>query len=289
MANKKCECPKGAPAWMTTYGDMVTLLLTFFVLLFAFSSISPGKFQQVAVGLASALSGSPPSVLMGGRSLQEEPLISQRPGVYEEILRISEEYKGKVTIEERDEGTLIIISNLDIFESGSARLTAEAKKLLEKLGAVIIEHTNNTLEIFGYANELPLPESSIYQSNWHLSSARAASVVLFFTTELKQKRSLERIADIQLGRFDPDYYYNPGRFIPIGKGDVEIQKEIKALRAEYEYKLENMRKDLVAGKITREQWNTLVAKLTTETDNKIVNLRKKYRRIDILIKREKAM
>lgn len=285
---KKQECPKGAPLWMTTYGDMVTLLLTFFVLLFAMSSISPGKFQQVAVGLTSALNGNPPSVLTGGKSLQTEPLISQNPGVYQEILKISEEYKGKVTVEERDEGTLITISDLDIFNPGSARLTAEAKKLLEKLGAVIIEHTTNVLEIYGYANEIPVPENSIYQSNWHLSSARASSVVYFFTTELKQKRTLERIADIQLGRFDPDYYYAAERFLPIGKGDIEIQKEIKALRNLYEFELEEMRKKLVAGEITREEWNNFVARKTEETDNNIRQLREKYRRIDILIKRELA-
>lgn len=285
---KKQECPKGAPLWMTTYGDMVTLLLTFFVLLFSMSSISPGKFQEVAVGLTSALTGNPPSVLTGGKSLQTEPLISQKPGVYQEILKISEEYKGKVTVEERDEGTLITISNLDIFNPGSAKLTAEAKELLEKLGAIIIEHTTNVLEIYGYANEIPVPENSIYQSNWHLSSARASSVVYFFTTELKQKRSLERIADIQLGRFDPDYYYAEERFVPIGKGDIEIQKEIKALRNLYEYELEQMRKKLVAGIISRDEWNEFVSQKTEEIDNKIIELRNKYRRIDILIKRELA-
>jgi len=93
---KQPEAPKGS--WLTTYGDMVTLLLTFFVLLFSMATISPGKFQQVVVGLRSALTGMPPSVLTGGKSLSEEPLITSQRGVYQELIRIAEEYKGKITI-----------------------------------------------------------------------------------------------------------------------------------------------------------------------------------------------
>jgi len=45
----------GAPFWMTTYGDMVTLLLTFFILMFSMSSIDAEKFRQAAASLIDAL------------------------------------------------------------------------------------------------------------------------------------------------------------------------------------------------------------------------------------------
>ncbi|MDD3502101.1 MAG: flagellar motor protein MotB, partial [Candidatus Cloacimonetes bacterium] len=55
--NKKCpECPKvGAPEYMLTYGDMMTLLVTFFVLLISFSSIEQSKFSMASTSLKVAL------------------------------------------------------------------------------------------------------------------------------------------------------------------------------------------------------------------------------------------
>ena len=58
--NSKEEQKPGSPEWMNTYGDMVTLLLTFFVLLFAFSNVDKQKFAA----LIESFSGSPPSVVV---------------------------------------------------------------------------------------------------------------------------------------------------------------------------------------------------------------------------------
>ncbi|AMW31916.1 OmpA family protein [Fervidobacterium islandicum] len=286
MAKKeKCVC-KAVPEWLNTYGDMVTLLLTFFVLLFSMSSISPGKFQQVVVGLTLALSGNPPSVLTGGQTMSEEALISTKPGVYQELLRVSEEYKGKVTIEERDEGTLITLTNFKIFETGSARLTAEAKEIIEKLGAMILEHTSNIIEVRGYADDRPTTPDSIYPSNWHLSCARAASVVNFMLTELKQKRYALRYSEIRSGLFDIDYFYSPDRFVPIGKGDVDVNKELKSIKANYDYDISKLQSDYESGKISYEEYQKKRVELTKNYNIDVEKTRAKYRKIEIVIKRE---
>ncbi len=286
MAKKeKCVC-KSVPEWLNTYGDMVTLLLTFFVLLFSMSTITPGKFQQVVVGITVALKGNPPSVLTGGQTLSEEALISSKPGIYQELLRISEEYKGKITIEDKDEGTLITLTNFKIFETGSARLTAEAKEIIEKLGAVIIEHTSNIIEVRGYADDRPLTPDSIYPSNWHLSSARAATVVNFMLTELKQKRYVLRLADIRSGLFDIDYFYAPDRFVPIGKGDVDVNKELKSLKANFDFDISKLQNDYTNGKISLGEYQTKRAQITSKYNEDIENTRRKYRKIEIMIKRE---
>lgn len=286
MAKKRGE-KKGAPAWLTTYGDMVTLLLTFFVALISMSTISPGKFQQVAVGLRLAFTGKPPSVLTGGRSLSEEPLITSKRGIYQEIIRIMEEYKGKITIEERDEGTLIILKDMAFFYTGSAKLTKEAKELLAKIGQIVIEHTTNVLEVYGYTDDRPVLPNSIYRSNWHLGAARAASVVYFFLNELKQKRIIERLADIKMGRFDPDFFYDPDRFVPISVGDKAINKAIKALRDQINAEKILLEEKLRKGEISQIEWRKRMEDLEKEYEEKLDELRRNYRRIDILIKREK--
>jgi len=287
VAKRKCVC-KSVPDWLNTYGDMVTLLLTFFVLLFSMSSISPGKYQQTAISMSIALKGSPPSILTGGQTMSQEALISSRPGVYQDLLKISEseEYKGRVTIEERDEGTVIILGNFEIFDSGSARLTAQAKQIIEKIGAIIIEHTSNIIEVRGYADDRSVMPDSIYPSNWHLSSARASSVVNFLLTDLKQKRSIERIAEVRSGLFDVDYFYSPDRFIPIGKGDVDVAKELKAAKASYDYDLSELKKYYESGKMNLNTYQSEVSKLSRKYETDVQNIRAKYRKIEILVKRE---
>lgn len=283
---KQAEAPKGS--WLTTYGDMVTLLLTFFVLLFSMATISPGKFQQVVVGLRSALTGMPPSVLTGGRSLAEEPLITSQRGVYQELIRIAEEYKGKITIQERDEGTVIIMQDMAFFAPGTAKLTVEAKELLGRIGSIIIEHTTNVLQVYGYADDQPVPEDSIYVSNWHLSAARASSVVQFFTEELKRRRSIERLADIRVGRFDPEYFYDHQRFYPIGMGDWSIKKEIEALAKSIENEKQLATTKYQQNQIDQRTYNQTLTELNNQFTARLSQLRNEYRRIDILIKREKA-
>ena len=73
LARKKQEDPpKGSPAWMATFSDLMNLLLCFFVLLFAMSNISEEKFREIAASLSSAF-----SILNGGESaIGEGQLIS---------------------------------------------------------------------------------------------------------------------------------------------------------------------------------------------------------------------
>ena len=54
MAEQEPECPAGAPMWMTTFSDLVTLLLTFFVLLLSMASMDPVKFVQAKTSIKDA-------------------------------------------------------------------------------------------------------------------------------------------------------------------------------------------------------------------------------------------
>ena len=74
MARKKKEAQgsAGAPLFMATYGDMVTLLLTFFVFLYSFSSIDVQKFKKMMFSFQGAL-----GVLPGGKTIQEDSGVYQ--------------------------------------------------------------------------------------------------------------------------------------------------------------------------------------------------------------------
>ncbi len=74
MARKKQEeaAPKGSPAWMTTFSDLMNLLLCFFVLLFSMSSVDMEKFQMVIASLQSSFS----ILTAGGSSIGDGTLVS---------------------------------------------------------------------------------------------------------------------------------------------------------------------------------------------------------------------
>lgn len=73
MAKKKQEDPpKGSPAWMSTFSDLMNLLLCFFVLLFSMSTVDTDKLQAVVASLQNAISILP----TGGTSIGEGEMIS---------------------------------------------------------------------------------------------------------------------------------------------------------------------------------------------------------------------
>ena len=106
MARKKQEdAPKGSPAWMNTFSDLMNLLLCFFVLLFSMSTVDAQKFEQVVASLQSTFSVLP----AGGSSIQQGQLISS--GVsqlkdfnifFEQFESEDEEQKAKDEQEEKD-------------------------------------------------------------------------------------------------------------------------------------------------------------------------------------------
>lgn len=73
MAKRKKveEGPKGSPAWMTTFSDLMNLLLCFFVLLFSMSTVDAQKFQQVVASLQSSFSVLP----LGGSTIGEGEMV----------------------------------------------------------------------------------------------------------------------------------------------------------------------------------------------------------------------
>lgn len=256
-------------------------------MLFAMSTLSPGKFQQVSYGIQTAFK-TPPGILTGGKSLSQQPLITSNTGVRQEILRIQEDpkYKGKITVKETDQGLLIELHNMAFFKAGSAELTSEAKGMLANVGSVVIEHSTNPLWIYGYTTDLPLPSDSIYPSKWHLSAARAASVVWFFLHELKNQRSNELVSQVMSGQFDPNTWYNPQRFVAIGLGEVPVKKAIDSQTLSINQSIQALRQEYAAGQITYEKLSEDSSSLNVKLEETVSNVRESYRRVDILVRRQ---
>lgn len=200
MSRKKFqeEEQSGAPEYMMTYGDMMTLLLCFFVLLFAFSEIDAKKFQAIM----ESFQGSA-GILRGGKSLEIDQYISNSLSEkntttsineledLKTLKKIVEAYlnennlDNQILVQLEDRGLLLRFKENVLFDSGKAILKSESKTTLRFLANLLKrkEFAEKFIRVEGHTDSDPIIRSTKYPTNWELSSIRAANVVRFFIEE----------------------------------------------------------------------------------------------------------
>ena len=191
MARRKEEEHKaGAPEWMATYGDMVTLLLCFFVLLFSFATLDVQKFEAISKSMSGSL-----GVLDSGMNLSMEPLVNSFPAdspneEVEEFVKIYEqmsEYikennlESSITLRLDERGLLVRFMDDVLFDSGKADLTASAREIINKVAEIIKQNEKN-VRIEGHTDNVPI-NTVRFPSNWELSTTRAVNVVKYLIEE----------------------------------------------------------------------------------------------------------
>jgi len=179
--------PPGAPAWMVTYGDLMSLLLTFFVLLLSFSSIEEEKFEHAVQSLQGAL-----GVLPYNLTAVPSPLPPQDPGgrrpTRERIRQMARElmrfmqvrgFDTEVEMELSDQGVLKInLPSQVLFESGEAVLRPQAVPILTEVARQLGAVEGAVIEVHGHTDNVPV-STAAYADNWYLSFDRARTVMMF--------------------------------------------------------------------------------------------------------------
>ena len=232
MAKRKPDEPKkGAPEWQTTFSDLMNLLLCFFVMLFAMSTMEESKWQE----LVASMNNSTISIFnKGATAIGDGILISNGMSQLNELdqyinstgkpadssqkgedVKEHENFPENVTAEqlqdalealqlqdneelaEMVEEALVESSIADqvdvnftaqyvqltmngalLFDSGSAELKDDAKRVLDRIGVILERYSQGTVEIEGHTDNVPI-NSVQYPSNEELSSARALSVFYY--------------------------------------------------------------------------------------------------------------
>ncbi|MDL2219600.1 OmpA family protein [Ruminococcaceae bacterium OttesenSCG-928-O06] len=187
-------------SYMDTYGDLVTLLLCFFVLLFAMSTVEEEKYNAFAEALSrqypqtTQTSGGPPPVppdVSGSDAGTEDPagdtmapdqvLPADFSQVAEAIQRYVEEngLEGDIQVEVGESGfTFIRLSNNLLFDGDSFILRADVLDLLDFLGEVFMEVEDEILKIRFMGHTAEIAGSGV--DDWTLSSARSGGVASYF-------------------------------------------------------------------------------------------------------------
>jgi chemotaxis protein MotB len=197
------EPEEGAPAWMATFSDLCTLLLTFFVLLLSFATmdaksfrdlagsvrdafgvtrIDPGPFEASARRVVEVGTGMPPGTGRGIATAIVRPTRAQQEMA--DRLRAALQRKGlarQVSVNLTEHGVSLRISDRALFANGSADILDSARSMVRRLAEVAAE-MQRPMRIEGHTDDRPI-HTSRFRSNWELSAARAATVLEAFEAD----------------------------------------------------------------------------------------------------------
>jgi chemotaxis protein MotB len=205
MAKCKCEeCEICLPAWLAAFGDLMSLLLCFFVLLLSMATMDAVKVREAVGSFKGTLGILPGSELLEASEFfampQNEPVEGEESSAaldhlkdpVAEINQIFASMNQEIaTIEESENGFSLRMPSSLLFEKEETAIRSEDAFLFIKRVAMIIKKMPNSIEVSvrGHTDNIP-PESNLYADNWELSSSRAISVVKEFLKEGIRKNSI---------------------------------------------------------------------------------------------------
>jgi chemotaxis protein MotB len=155
------ETSVGDSGWMVTYADMMTIIVSFLILLLSISTITQTKFDMLVESLT-------------GRKVGNLHKVKEKIDQVVDRAALG----GEVTTSIDEDGLKVQFSNALLFDSGEAVLREKALEVFEPIS----DHMVNELEpqygvtIEGYTDDVPI-ENGKFQSNWELSTSRAINVM----------------------------------------------------------------------------------------------------------------
>lgn len=214
MKKKHHEEEGNNERWLITYSDLITLLLVFFIILYAFSKVDNEKYKNLATGF-NAVFGSGTGILVGdgtgemvgdgtggsggeGGEKTEEGKLSDLKGEVDNYLT-SNGLEESVSTDIDDRGLIIRMSNSILFDSGTANIKSDNSSSLSTIGT-LLNSMPNYIRIEGHTDNLPI-NNTRFKSNWELSVLRATNVAEILIDDAGIKP--ERISVLGYGEFRP--------------------------------------------------------------------------------------
>jgi chemotaxis protein MotB len=202
---------EGAPAWMVTFGDLMSLLLCFFVLLLSFSEMDRNKYRVVSGSVRNAFGiqrkkpvfESPKGSKMIAKEFDQAIILTKIEDVVKEIIKELtgeyEEFKDSVDVEAGENQVTIRMMGEATFDTGKADLRSTFVPLLLKIGGVLGK-TRGEIIIAGHTDNMPLT-GGLFGSNLGLSMARAGSVAELLLS--KSAIDPKRLSTMGFGEYRP--------------------------------------------------------------------------------------
>jgi chemotaxis protein MotB len=204
---------ENAERWLLTYADMMTLLVAFFIMMYAMSILNNKKFQQLAVSIRSGFGGSitngtPTVIRDGGASdgqasimsdswnpmaqATQSPNPSRAGAVAADQKRLDHVYQVLQTyihihhlakdmqVSQDERGVIVtVLTDKMLFSEGQAILRPQEQGLLGEVSTVLNSVPDNNIRVEGHTDNLPI-HTAQFPSNWELSADRATTVLRYF-------------------------------------------------------------------------------------------------------------
>ena len=210
---KPQENRPGSPAWMTTWADLVCLLMCFFVLLFSLSNVDEARFQEFAQAMAGRrifLQGALGTIFNESAGLMPEnspptpprqnPLDPPADDEYDPITEAVRDRQAQmaelaetfrtymapydedvmaeigITVNELGEYVRFTFPSGMLFNSGQAFLTPDAVEMIDYVAGFLARYPGHRIAVHGHTDNIPI-NTLQFPSNWQLSASRAIAVV----------------------------------------------------------------------------------------------------------------
>ncbi|MDX2030121.1 MAG: OmpA family protein [Blastocatellia bacterium] len=163
--------------WLISYADLVTLLFSLFVVLYAAADESRARAVQSAINAQiSGAPSSPPGRMPGGRGVLPgaDSLLDARDAVAR-ALSANDSLRTRTRMTEVERGFIVSLAEAGFFDPGDAAVRPEADALLDSL-AETLKSSQALVRVEGHTDSTPIATLR-YPSNWELSSARASAVL----------------------------------------------------------------------------------------------------------------
>jgi chemotaxis protein MotB len=206
---------KGAPLWMVTFSDLVTLILVFFILLFSMSQIDIIKFRAISESFkereildfnpSMIPLENPPEIQEGedddnqeeneSESMEEADLQNLLSEI--EAFLVENGLEDVILANRTERGVVLVLDEQVLFETGEAEIIGGSNAFLNKVGSML-KNMTNIVKVEGHTDNRPITTFR-YPSNWELSTARPSSVIRYMVEH---------------------YQLDSSRFIAVGYGET---------------------------------------------------------------------
>ncbi|MBP2032293.1 chemotaxis protein MotB [Clostridium algifaecis] len=218
--NKKPDEGPSAERWMLSYADFMTLLMIFFVVMYAMSQVDQTKYNQLSQSLSIAMGGgktvigadNTSSVKDNVKEIQDIQQQNQSQGEakveannLKQLKKQVDQYLNKnglsngVSTKVDERGLVVSINNTLFFDTGKAEIKPDIQTKLIGIGK-IVNQLGNSIRVEGHTDNVPISNSS-YQSNWQLSTIRASNVTQFLQDKVGVNP--EKLTSVGYGQYRP--------------------------------------------------------------------------------------
>jgi len=183
----------GAGRWIVTWADMMSVLLTFFIVLQAFSTLNERKFFEAMSSIQRAFQ-MPLSIRSPVATFPRAPRL-----VEEMQQALDQEGDDGISLDDYGDRIVLTVDSELLFRLGHADLTPAGARIMDEVSRVLTK-SSGPVRVEGHTCDLPLGASSAFRDNWDLSTGRALSVVHELT---RRGVPPERLAAVGYGEFHP--------------------------------------------------------------------------------------